>query len=905
MIRRDEERMHTSHYEIRMMWLMSLTIIAIAAWFLAVPLLSALCGIALLISLMQYVDGIEASGAKLALQAGKQIQHTSKIPLYLATFVVLLGMVGQWGGLIGLGISGWLFFFFRWLRRLEVLLFAIQSQQITPEHTDSMESLSTVPVPMSSRHESSNLFTAFKHWLWQGNPVLKVAIAVLLVGLILLLRFATEHWQLSLALKLGLISLVNLAVVVLGYLLTAKNPSFALALEALGLSGLFLTLFFAYYNLIIATLLLASICFLLIITLTVVLSSKQKSIELALIAMTMAYLAPFTLPVSHTSAIALLTYYVLINLAVAILSSIHPWKVLNHIAFLVTIVVGGGYTFYQGEVSERTFLSGLILIHGLIFIWLSFRYSQLLARDDIIQFKLKPLLDLVLIFAAPLVAFAFLYLLYFEESLPQASFSLGFAVLYFVLYQMLKSAPEMKWIAQSYFSLGLIFLALILPIMLVDQWSVIGWSVESGLVFIYALYRKSKLSRYLGMGLSVIAALSGGYYVLELQRFPSEIFWVLCASYLIMVAVANSCEQFRQQLTFATILFLGLQLFLATSLLFILLLDQLESQSQVSIALFILVVLYVVLNEGLLYCKARWPWLLPKWLGLIPLYVVACLILIDFSQHDMIIWPLALERWLFALSGLLLTYVWIRPLYSIAEETEWVSLAVLISLALTSLTLLPAQPYLSITLLPLAFAAACYVQPRQRQWRTFWQARSSLFLVFMWIICAQLFNPHSFEQYWLPLINPFDLVSLAILIVFIWMLNLQMKAGLEKSLAAILMMSSLLWLSSYVVLRALHVYFETPYNDLQMWQNALVQLSLTLLWVSLAWGCMWWATRRNLRSLWIFGGGILILVSLKLVLFDLSQIGTLMRVLSFLGAGLMMLIIAYIAPMPQSADDQA
>ena len=36
--------MQTGQREIRMMWLMGLTIVAIAAWFLAVPLLSALCG---------------------------------------------------------------------------------------------------------------------------------------------------------------------------------------------------------------------------------------------------------------------------------------------------------------------------------------------------------------------------------------------------------------------------------------------------------------------------------------------------------------------------------------------------------------------------------------------------------------------------------------------------------------------------------------------------------------------------------------------------------------------------------------------------------------------------------------------------------------------------------------------
>jgi DNA polymerase I-like protein with 3'-5' exonuclease and polymerase domains len=58
--------MQTEQREIRMMWLMGLTIVAIAAWFLAVPLLSALCGIALIMSVMHYVDSIENPSMTLA-----------------------------------------------------------------------------------------------------------------------------------------------------------------------------------------------------------------------------------------------------------------------------------------------------------------------------------------------------------------------------------------------------------------------------------------------------------------------------------------------------------------------------------------------------------------------------------------------------------------------------------------------------------------------------------------------------------------------------------------------------------------------------------------------------------------------------------------------------------------------
>jgi uncharacterized membrane protein len=65
---------------------------------------------------------------------------------------------------------------------------------------------------------------------------------------------------------------------------------------------------------------------------------------------------------------------------------------------------------------------------------------------------------------------------------------------------------------------------------------------------------------------------------------------------------------------------------------------------------------------------------------------------------------------------------------------------------------------------------------------------------------------------------------------------------------------------------------------------------------------MWTATLKKLKPMWILGGSILVIVTLKLVLFDLSHIGTLTRVISFLLAGGVMLLIAYIAPMPEKTD---
>lgn len=895
--------------EIKLIWLMALMMIGISAWYLDVRVLSYISGIAFIMSVMSYVDDVQYAANALT-QPQVVSSVTSKIPLYIAALIIIVGALTELNYLVALGITVWVYVFLRWLKRLErqlqhaQQLYAKQStatQFNAKEDTHLSTSISaTRTTEHKSQVQSSNqsLSAQIQYWLFQGNPVLKVAVLVLVIGIVLLLRFATEHWQFSLAAKLLMVSVVSSAVVMLGYRMQPQNRSFGLALEGLGLATLFLTLFFAYYNAVIASFAAASAVYLLIMLLTIRLSLKQQSVELAIMAMLIAYIAPFTLPVRDATATELIAYYLVINIAVAVLSTLRPWKYLNQIAFLMTSIVGGAYAFYQGYSTERYVISGLVLGHAAIFIWLSFRFSQLLAQQDLAQFHLKPALDIGLIFAAPLAAYFTLYLMFFEETAWQAGFSLLFAAVFVLLYQLSQRSHSIKLIAQSYFSLMLIFLALIPPILLPDKWSVVGWAVEGALIFIFALYRHSAISRYLAMALLVMAGCSSLYYFVELNRFPSEIYWGVCFSYFAAILVTHAVPSFHQQLSTSTIAFQCLQMLSATCMLLMLLLDWFTTPDQIAQSLLMVSLCYVLMNEILLLRQASWSWSIIKWIGIIPVYVLALYQIMEVSQQGQLIWQTPSERLYFTLAGVLLSVFWLRPLLGVREEKEWVSFGVLLSLAWTSLTLLPTMPYISVVILPLLFCAWCYWQTTQPTWKMFWQARSNLMLTLIWIVCSQLFSQQAFMGYLLPVLNPFDVVSLLMLAGFLWMLNQQLKSGLDRSLGALSSVLGLLWLSSYVILRALHVYFDTPYNSLDIWRDATIQLSFTLLWVSLALVSMRFASQRQLRAVWLLGGSILVIVTLKLVLLDLSHVGTLMRVISFMAAGLAMLVIAYIAPMP-------
>jgi uncharacterized membrane protein len=64
---------------------------------------------------------------------------------------------------------------------------------------------------------------------------------------------------------------------------------------------------------------------------------------------------------------------------------------------------------------------------------------------------------------------------------------------------------------------------------------------------------------------------------------------------------------------------------------------------------------------------------------------------------------------------------------------------------------------------------------------------------------------------------------------------------------------------------------------------------------------MYWAYRRFYRTVWIVGAALLGIVVAKLFLVDLSNVGGLARVISFIGVGVLMVLIGYLAPLPKLA----
>jgi uncharacterized membrane protein len=83
-----------------------------------------------------------------------------------------------------------------------------------------------------------------------------------------------------------------------------------------------------------------------------------------------------------------------------------------------------------------------------------------------------------------------------------------------------------------------------------------------------------------------------------------------------------------------------------------------------------------------------------------------------------------------------------------------------------------------------------------------------------------------------------------------------------------------------------------------MLESTITQTTLSIFWASLALAAMLFATRKSHRTVWFAGAALLATVIAKLFFVDLSSVGSIERIVSFVGVGVLMLVIGYYSPLP-------
>ncbi|GEM47465.1 membrane protein [Deinococcus cellulosilyticus NBRC 106333 = KACC 11606] len=108
---------------------------------------------------------------------------------------------------------------------------------------------------------------------------------------------------------------------------------------------------------------------------------------------------------------------------------------------------------------------------------------------------------------------------------------------------------------------------------------------------------------------------------------------------------------------------------------------------------------------------------------------------------------------------------------------------------------------------------------------------------------------------------------------------------------------------SGMIVRFMHAQFGVPWDFGNIVDHNNTQTVLSIFWSITALIFTVYANRSRDRDLWTIGAGILVFVVVKLFILDLSGSDTWARVISFLGVGLLLLFMGFVAPVPPRKEE--
>jgi uncharacterized membrane protein len=156
---------------------------------------------------------------------------------------------------------------------------------------------------------------------------------------------------------------------------------------------------------------------------------------------------------------------------------------------------------------------------------------------------------------------------------------------------------------------------------------------------------------------------------------------------------------------------------------------------------------------------------------------------------------------------------------------------------------------------------------------------------------------------YLPLANPLELgQTLALLALTDWYRILRAGSPWAEAWpaerASWIVGTAILLLLTGSVLRTAHHWAGVPYTPERLIGSMTVQAGLSVVWAVSALALMIGGHLRHLRAAWLAGAALMAIVVVKLFLVELTSVGGVPRIVSFIGVGALLLVTGYFAPLP-------
>jgi uncharacterized membrane protein len=783
------------------------------------------------------------------------------------------------------------------------------------------------PQPARARFEPSPLdvlFTNALRWFTTGNVPVKVGVVLSLFGVGFLVKEGIDReWLvLPIALRLTLVAAFGAGLLALGFWLRERQRTYALSVQGGGIGVLYVTIYasFAIYGL-----LPAALAFGLLVAVTAAagaLAVLQDARALAVLGVLGGFLAPVLASTGSGDHVALFSYYAVLDLAIFGIAWFKAWRSLNVLGFVFTFGIGTlwGIDAYEPELFATTepFLVLFTLLYLAIPVLFALRVEP----------QLRGFVDGTLVFGTPFVAFGLQSELVAGSEYGLALSAVALALVYFGMAAYLKRTQRepLRVLVEAQLALGVAFVTIAVPLALDARWTSAAWALQGAALVWLACRQRRPLALVAGLALQVLA---GAAYLGQPPVTPA---WpVVNGQYLgaLVLALAGFfaaraldpdreqgapappvSDWIARQLSIASLVWAAAWWFAGAF-------DEID-RALVDGELAALLGFAAATSVLVLLLAPRVQWPRLDWLGLAlwPVAVVLGLVsLADFAhpaaELGWLAWPAALASMLLFLrerearfsrlaGGLHATTYWLTVGFVLAEA-HWLVERVAAGVWPESAVLALGAAAVLATLR----ASAAVAWPFAAHARSYVQAGCGAVLAALVLTAVSLnvASPGNAPPLpYVPLVNPLELASVLVLyalLEFLSELGRQSSAFTPVAAARPAVAAVAAWaLVTAAVARSVHHFAGVAYDLESLAESTAFQSSLSIVWGIAGLAAMVAGARAARRGVWLAGAGLMGVVVVKLFLVDLGNTDTLARVVSFLGVGVLLLVVGYFAPVP-------
>jgi uncharacterized membrane protein len=794
-----------------------------------------------------------------------------------------------------------------------------------PEARMPSELPAAAPPLTQERATELPIVGAIRGFLTGGNTLVRAGVIVLFFGVAFLLRYMAEHTHVPIEFRLTGISLGGVALLVFGWRLRTTRSGYALAVQGGGVGILYLTVFAALRLYAVLPAALAFPILAVIAILTAMLAVLQNSIAFALLAVSGGFLAPVLASTGQGSHVVLFSYYAVLNFGILAVAWFKAWRPLNIAGFAFTFAIGTAWGVLKYRAEDFATTEPFLALFFLFYLGISILFTL---RQPV---KLTGYIDGTLIFGTPIVAFALQSAMLHDRVMALAYSATAMSALYLTIAWLLKRRrnDSQRLLLEAFLALGVAFLTLAVPLALDARWNAATWALEGAALVWVGCRQDRLLPRVFGACLSVAAGCvvatefdtTVGHLTLPLGGYLGVLLLSTAAifSARTLHAARQRLRSFEQVIPDA-LYWWGSWWWLIGGLseIFHYLPTYAKPAALILVTVTTLASSEIQRRTLLGSAKVLALLQLPAMLG----FAAHAALTLRHPSADggWLAWPLAfaglycivfrhegtarapLSNALNALSAWLLCAL-------LSWETAWQVNAAVGASDMWPAVAWAAIPGLFLVLLPRLVTRMRWPFARNRVAYLFGAGVGIVLYLCTWSLVTNATSRGDTAPLpYVPVLNPLDLAQAFVLLILFryWrFLRAERSTGYPRidprlpmpALASL----AFIWLNA-VLLRTLHQWFAVPFGLEQLMASTLVQTSLSIFWAILALVTMLVATRKRYRLVWIVGAVLLAVVIAKLFLIDLSRTGSVERIVSFVGVGLLMLVVGYFSPLPPASE---